>query len=608
MSLKSKLLIISVGMLLSSAIAAQQPVPLQDMSFWKPTNANNWRIVSKVSAALYEDDVMTTEKGAGVLANIPDAKNRANLLSTAEYGDVEVSFDFNMAKNSNSGFYLMGRYEVQLLDSWGHDKVAYGDCGGIYARRKYNPGEILFEGHAPRQNACLAPGLWQTMEISFKAPRFDAAGNKTANAKIVYARLNGIVVQENVELTGPTGGPISEKEAAKGPFMIQGDHGPVAFRNFQVKEVGGVAPVAGPVDYEVMYGNFREVAEFSNRKPDLVGTNNLLTWEVARKENGFALLSKMNITVTQPGKYIFTLQAGGNNRLTVNGQELLTRKWTWSGDKRSAEITLAPGQVPVEILCYKMDDWMPPMLALWIESPDGGKGGYHALSSTLAVSPSDPIYLDAATPKVFRSFVDYSENGAFKKRIVHAVNVGNPDGIHYTYDLDNGAMAQMWKGEFLNTSPMWDNRGDGSSQSRGVQQATGDIPVITTMEGLSDTNYVARDGAGFRSLGYDLEGEGIPVFRYQMYGSEINDRIRLEDKKGLSRTIQFAGTPSSTPLYCRLAVGTSMEMVEDNLYAMNDRSYYIRLPKGVKPQVLQQNGKTVLYVPFTGTVTYSIIF
>lgn len=608
MSLQSKLLIFSAGMLLSSSITAQQAIPIQDLSFWKPTNASNWRVAGKVSAALYEDDVMTTEKGTGMLVNLPDDKNRANLQSAAEYGDVNVSFDFMMAQNSNSGFYLQGRYEVQLLDSWGHDRVTYGDCGGIYARRKFTPGETMFDGHAPRQNACLAPGLWQTMEISFQAPRFDVAGNKTANAKMVYVRLNGITVQENVELTGPTGGPISEMEATKGPFMIQGDHGPVAFRNFKIKEVGGMPPKAGPVDYEVFYGNFREISEFKDKKPDLAGTNDLLSWEVARKENGFALLSKMNLTIRQPGKYIFTLQAGGNNRLVVNGQELLTRKWTYSGETRSAEISLTPGQTSVEILCYKMDDWMQPMLAFWVESPDGAKGTYHALSSALALTPSDPILLDASTPKVFRSFIDYSENGSFKKRIVHAVNVGHPDGLHYTYDLDNGAMAQMWKGYFLNTSPMWDNRGDGSSQPRGVLQGIGDMPVITTKQGLADTSYVPREEAAFRTLGYDLEGEGIPVFRYQVYGSEINDRIRVEDKKGYARTIQFAGTPSSTPLYCRLAVSTSIEAIDKDLYAVDDRSYYIRLPKGTKAEILQQNGKMVLYLPFVGTVNYSIIF
>ena len=165
MSLKSKLLIAPLWTISATIIFAQTTVPLNDMSFWKAANAGNWRVAGSASVAVFEHDVMTTGKGTGILANLPDNKNRANLLSAAEYGDVEVSFDFMMAGHSNSGFYLQGRYEVQLLDSWGHDQVNFGDCGGVFARRKYAPKEVLFEGHPPRQNACLAPGLFAAAPV-----------------------------------------------------------------------------------------------------------------------------------------------------------------------------------------------------------------------------------------------------------------------------------------------------------------------------------------------------------------------------------------------------------------------------------------------------------
>jgi hypothetical protein len=576
------------------------------MSFWRPTNAKNWQVAGAVTADPFTNEAMKATKGKGILVNLPDAKNRANLVSAAEYGDVEVAFDFMMAKHSNSGFYLQGRYEVQLLDSWGQLQPTFGDCGGIYARRRFVPKEELFEGYPPLQNACAAPGLWQRMEISFRAPRFDASGKKTKNARITV-RLNGILVQDNRELTGPTGGPISEQEAARGPFMIQGDHGPVAFRNIEVKEVGSTPPTAGPVTYEVVYGNFREIAEFKDKKPELTGTSEMLSWELARKENGFALRCRLNLEVKQPGKHLFQLQAGGNSVLSVAGKEVLPKQWTGSRNRRTATVELSPGSIPIEVLYYKMDGWLAPILALWVEGPDGSTGALHSLTSTLSLTPSDPIFLEAATPTTFRSFVDYYEKGDFKKRIVHAVNVGHPNGLHYTYDADNGALAQLWKGAFLNTSPMWDDRGDGSARPRGAVLSLGDHPALCTMEELGQPIGTAPSaGAGFRALGYDLE-QDLPVFRYQLYGAEVHDRWRIMDQKYLKRTLELKGNASS-PLYCRLAVAAQMEEVQPGLYAVDQHRYYLELPAGLQPKIVESGGLKVLYVPVTNELTYSILW
>ena len=85
-------------------------------------------------------------------------------------------------------------------------------------------------------NACKQPGEWQKYVIEWQAPKFDEEGKKTANAKFIKVELNGKTLHENVELKGPTGGALRNKEAARGPIMFQGDHGPVAFRNLKITE------------------------------------------------------------------------------------------------------------------------------------------------------------------------------------------------------------------------------------------------------------------------------------------------------------------------------------------------------------------------------------
>lgn len=167
--------------------------------------------------------------GTGVLVNGPDGRTK-HLISKVEHGDVNVHVEFMVSRGSNSGVYLQGRYEIQILDSYGKKRLTYSDCGAIYHR--YDEVKRKgWEGHPPRLNASREPGEWQSFDIAFQAPRFDAEGNKTANAKFLRVMHNGQVIHENVEVTGPTRGSRWPDETPRAPLMLQGDHGPVAYRN-----------------------------------------------------------------------------------------------------------------------------------------------------------------------------------------------------------------------------------------------------------------------------------------------------------------------------------------------------------------------------------------
>jgi Domain of Unknown Function (DUF1080) len=587
---------------LSSTFAQNNPDYTQ-LNAWKSNITKNWQTAGSVSARLGKPENMTAVPGQGILVNLPDKKNRANLVSIAEYGDVEVSFDFMMAEHSNSGFYLQGRYEVQLLDSWGVLQPTFGDCGGIYKRRRYVPHEELFDGHAPSQNTALAPGLWQHMEIGFDAPRFNGAGNKTANARIRFVRLNGVTVQENIELTGPTGGPISEQEAPKGPFMIQGDHGPVAFRNFNVRDLGGSKASLSGVAFTSVHGSFRDTAEFKGKQPNIQTTTKALTWEAGNVPSNFGNCHKATLTVPTAGQYTFRLQAAGNSILRVNHQVVLKQQWTYSADSRTGTIDLPAGQVPFEIIHFNMDSWMPPILACWVSGPGFGETPLHTLGSQLGLIPADPIYLKADVPRVFRSFMDYKVNEKTDHRITHAVQVGHPKQLHYTYNMSNGAIPQIWKGDFLYTSPMWDNRGDGSSRPLGTVLTLGDFPALVKGDRIGDTSTVYEASANFRPLGYDLKDAGVPVFRYELYGATITDEIIVgEGGKNLMRNINIDGKNLDTKeedkmLWVRMAVAPKIQKLVGENYMIGDHAYYISIMPKYKAKIVNTPAGQVLMLP-----------
>ncbi|MGH7128550.1 MAG: 3-keto-disaccharide hydrolase, partial [Planctomycetaceae bacterium] len=120
---------------------------------------------------------------------------------------------------ANSGVYLQGRYEVQILDSFGLHG-AENECGALYRLRP------------PDVNMCLPPLAWQTFDIEFHAARFDAAGRKTENARITVLH-NGVAIHDNVEILRKTGNGAEEGPDPL-PIRLQ-DHGnPVVFRNIWI--------------------------------------------------------------------------------------------------------------------------------------------------------------------------------------------------------------------------------------------------------------------------------------------------------------------------------------------------------------------------------------
>jgi len=194
----------------------------------------DWFEAGAVKLEADNEKKMFVTDGEGVLINGMVGKTE-HLITKDNHGDTRLKLEFMIPKGSNSGVYLQGRYEIQILDSWGREKMVSGDCGGIYQRwdenRKENKG---FEGTPPPVNASKKSGEWQHLLISFKAPRFNAEGEKIKNAVFKKVKLNGVRLHRNVEVTGPTRSSLDDIEEPTGPLMLQGDHGQVAFRNIRI--------------------------------------------------------------------------------------------------------------------------------------------------------------------------------------------------------------------------------------------------------------------------------------------------------------------------------------------------------------------------------------
>jgi hypothetical protein len=231
----------------SAATAVANPVGLEaEGDGWKNLMTTEaWKrfdpgwIITSAGEVKLDPEKDTRLKAAAVkngLTWLNGEKGRlANLVTRESFGDCEVHVEFLIAKRSNAGIKFHEVYEIQILDSFGKKNVDGTDMGGVYPRADRIKGGYLDRGIAPKVNAAKPAGEWNTLDVVWKSPRFDAAGEKTTSAMIVKATLNGQVIHENVEVKTPTGGNWMRKETAKGSLMLQSDHGPTAWRNVRIR-------------------------------------------------------------------------------------------------------------------------------------------------------------------------------------------------------------------------------------------------------------------------------------------------------------------------------------------------------------------------------------
>jgi hypothetical protein len=154
-----------------------------------------------------------------------------DIITKQKFSDFRLHVEFRLPfmpaareqARANSGVYLQGRYEIQVLDSYGL-KGEDNECGGIY------------KVAAPLVNMCAPPGQWQTYDVTYHAPRFDAEGKKLKDALVTVVH-NGVVIHRDLSVPGPTGGAIDDDVKAPGGLMLQ-DHGNlVQYRNIWLVEL-----------------------------------------------------------------------------------------------------------------------------------------------------------------------------------------------------------------------------------------------------------------------------------------------------------------------------------------------------------------------------------
>ncbi len=585
-----------------------QPLLLDDLSAFRPV-AKNWSVAGRALSDHTQEHDLQTSEGAGVLVNQPTDEVRDNLFTSWEHGDMELQLDFMMPKGSNSGVYFMGRYEIQLLDSWQVAEPKHSDVGGIYQRwdESKPEGERGYEGHAPRLNAAKAPGLWQQLYVSFRAPRFDEAGNKIENARFEKVVLNGVTLHEEVELTGPTRAAAFSDEAAQGPLMIQGDHGPVAFRNIRYKRYFDQQLILDDIRYQYyeIDGPITQLPDFDTLELVREGETDSLVFEkLSERDERVAYIFTGTLRAPKEGDYLFTVYSDDGSQLFLDGDRIVDNDGKHDFEPMTGKIHLTEGEHDFK-LTYFNNNWGKGLLVQY-EGPEmPWQPLYGRLPERTQADRPAMLVEPKEAPEMVRSFVMHRG-----EKITHAMSVGDPKGIHYSVDLRRGALLKCWRGDFADVTEMWYQRGQPQLlEPLEMAVETEDAPVAAV---LSDMNAVFPEEQPdyFKLQGYDINEAEEPVFKYQVDAATVFDHYQPSDNgRELVRSIRAENAPAN--LYTRLAVGDYVEAVGNGYYSVGGK-YYLRLqsPAG-EPTIRRSMDQTELLFPLTASaneVKYSILW
>jgi len=519
-------------------------------------------------------------EGKGILVNNQTETEKANLFSVFEHGDMELDIEFLVPKGSNSGIYFQGRYEIQIFDSYGREPDVT-DCGSIYQRWDDSKpeGQKGYEGHPPKVNASKAPGLWQHFKIFFRAPKFDESGKKIKNAMFEHVYHNGMLVHQNVELKGATRAATFENdpEVAFAPLMIQGDHGPVAFRNMKYKTYTQEKLSLNNLTYTLYdYPVGDVIPNFDSLKVLKEGTIDSLNVEQAStQEDHYALIFKGDLEVPVAGDYLFHTMIDDGGNLFIDGDLVVHNQGNPGHGDAYGMVNLTAGKHNFEINFYE-EVW-----ANRIQLRYEGPGIYNQfLASDYPLrwrnrKPPPPILLKPKTdPELLRGFVMHGDN----KR-THCISVGDPAGLNYSYDLNEGSLLKFWRGDFGDVTNMWQGRGQAQlcNPLNASIEAVADAPMAKLGNEKSAWPEALPDD--FKFEGYDLNENGQPVFKFNNNGAKVTDLIApSSDNNMLTRTMNIQPNGSKN-LFVRIARAPAIKKQANGLYSI-DGQYYLQLQEG----------------------------
>jgi hypothetical protein len=434
---------------------------------------------------------------------------------------------------------------------------------------------------------------------------------------------NGVVIHQNVELFGSTRAAAFQDEKPLGPLMFQGDHGPVTYRNIRITKLGNASvKIVPPVQYKIYENAFTrekkgdiqtvpKEKDLSTLTPVKVGETELIDVSVSRRGTQYYVITG-SFEVSKNNVYLFKGNYHGYANVLIDNELVLSDvDVPWYGMSFNEEVLgkkrLEAGKHTFRI-GYTHRDWERNVRAFGLSVKAEGEGeGWQTLhdkKSEMEFSKTvmNEVYL-TNQPIFQRSFVVFDGS----KR-THAINVGFPQGVHYSYDTKSGSLLNVWRGRFINTTEMWHDRGgEQTAEPLGMsQQMTGLFPLIDKMN-LSPVSPSSLRYEGMQLV--DIDGQKTPQYILKLGNLVLKDWSQPSpNNQGMTRNLSFSEIPTDKRILLAHAK-KGIKKVSEGLYAIDDAAYFIKISSSNTPVIVEKEGQQWLVSDIKNTLfTYQIVF
>lgn len=555
--------LIGLALLLSPIFAFAQDFPMQKIAI------NDWKLPSSGWMKTGEVNAVTLNKVASTTnGEVLVAKNAAGKISTKNsYGDLKVSFDFMQSADAKAELILQNEVKIALNGS--AEKLASGSL-------LKNIGYQL-----PSQNASKSAGLWQHAEVIF-----NAAKTKGDLANVQKVSINGVTILENYML------PVTNFISVNNPIVIKAVSGSTAIKNFEYLTFENKRPVSlSNLKYDIVETEgWQTDYKPTGKTVSKIATE--LTANVPNEYREFLMTFNGNMDVTEDGLYAFTMDYQGMGKFFIDGNLVAGGPDIEFRKPITGLVQLSAGK---HSFAYEYRrTWWRPAFGLFVSGPDFRPYALHASNALPVAQMPDGIFVNVTgtEARTIRSFMNFKG-----KKLTEVISVGTPQKVNYAFDLATGTPIKIWKGDFVDATEMWHERGEPQILSPlGMTTETEGTPTFFTGTKPLDSVDVYKEML-YKS--YELDDAGLPTFTHSLNGVSITQKFE-PDNGGLKATVKANGGGIKHVLVS----ANKIEPLTATSYLADDK--IIDILGGPKASIISKDGKDYLVALCGNTLTYRI--